>query len=441
MKLKTLSILEFDDYAKNHPLGSYHQSSYYAMLMSENNYDYELIGMVDKNDNIVAASLILIKKIGLFIKYGYAPKGFLIDFSNTELLKEFCKLLKKRYYRKNLAFIKINPEISIGTLDNNNILYNENKDLIPSLESIGFKKLVDNKLFESLIPKYNATINLKEFTIEKANKRTRNKIRKSERKGFSFLKGERQDIDIIYEFIKRKKNASIIHYYNYYNAFSKDNNIDIFLVKINFEEALTSVRKNYEKELERNNLLVTKFMEDNSEENLRKKMDSDHILDGINNDISYLTKSLGKKVEEYVAGAITIKYKNRVSILISGYNSKYKHFNPNYYLHHQLIEYYKEDYDYLELNGLTGDFSDTNPFKGLNEFKLGFNPIAFELIGELDFIINEGVYINMDTNGFLFKEFDRTEKNKPTDETKIKKVKEIKTPPQKAKKSFITITK
>ena len=82
MKLKTMSIFEFDEYSKNHPLGSYHQSSSYAMLMSENNYDYELISMVDDNDNVVAASLILIKRIGLFFKYGYAPKGFLIDYSN-----------------------------------------------------------------------------------------------------------------------------------------------------------------------------------------------------------------------------------------------------------------------------------------------------------------------------------------------------------------------
>ena len=188
-------------------------------------------------------------------------------------------------------------------------------------------------------------------------------------------------------------------------------------------------------------MLVSKFMNDNTPENLRKKMDSDHILEGINNDIGYITKCLGNKTEEFIAGAITIKFKNRVSILISGYDSKYKQFNPNYYLHYQLIEYYKDDYDYLDLNGITGDFSEDNPFKGLNEFKLGFNPIAFELIGELDFIINEGVYINMDTNGFLLKEFDRTEKNKPTNEVKVKKIKEIKPVNKEPKKSFITITK
>lgn len=436
-----MTIFEFDEFSKNHPLGSYHQTSSYGMLMSENNYDYELIGMIDDNDNVVAASLILIKKIGLFFRYGYAPKGFLIDYSDTKLVKEFCELLKKRYYKKNLVFIKINPEIAIGTLTKNVIQYNDNKNIIKDLESIGFKKLIDNKFFESMLPKYNAALNLKEFTIEKADKRTRNKVRKSEKKGFSLVKGDRKDIDIIYKFIKSKKNASIVHYYNYYNVFSKTDNIDIFLVKLDFQAALESAKKNYEKELTRNNYLVNKFMNNNSTENLKKKMDSDHILEGINNDIAYLTKRLADKTEEYVAGAITIKFKNRVNILISGYNTQYKQFNPNYYLHYQLIEYYKNDYDYLDLNGLTGDFSDENPYKGLNEFKLGFNPSAFELIGELDLIINEGLYINMDNNGLLLKEFDRSKKNKPTDEEIIKKTKEIKVVEKEPKKSFITITK
>ena len=98
MKLKELSIFEFDEYSANHPLGSYHQTSNYALFASEEGYDYDLIGMVDDNDTIVAASLIIYKKINFFNRYGYAPKGFLLDYYNPSIIKEFTKLLKKRYY-------------------------------------------------------------------------------------------------------------------------------------------------------------------------------------------------------------------------------------------------------------------------------------------------------------------------------------------------------
>lgn len=412
MHLKELSIFEFDEFASNHPLGSYYQSSTYAIFMSENNFEYDLIGMLDENNKIVAASLILYKKIGMFNRYGYAPRGFLIDYYNPSLIKEFTQLLKKFYYKKNFAFIKINPEIAIGQIDikNKNITYNQNKIIETTLESLNFKKLKDNKLFEAKLPKFNAVLLLKNFSLKKVDKRTRNKISKSSKKALSMIKGNREDIEIIYKFIKNKKNHNIDHYYNYFNAFSKNNSLDIFLIKINFEESLINSREKYEEENYKNTLIVDEVMKNPTPENLKRKMESDKTIENIKTEIAFITKLLAEKKEEYIAGAITIKYKNRINILISGYNQKFKQFNPNYFLHYQLIEYYKNDYDFLDLNGITGDFSNENPYKGLNEFKFGFNPVAFEYIGEFDYIINEGLYKNMEAKGTLQKEFAKKEK-------------------------------
>ena len=88
MKLRNLSIFEFDNFSFNHPLSSYHQSSSYALKMAEQGYEYDLLGLIDDDDNIVAASLILSKKLGMFNRYGYAPKGFLIDYYNPEIKKD-----------------------------------------------------------------------------------------------------------------------------------------------------------------------------------------------------------------------------------------------------------------------------------------------------------------------------------------------------------------
>lgn len=439
MKLRTLSIFEFEKFAKEQNYNSYLQTPAYGIMMCENKYDYEIVGMINDKDEIVASALILFKRITLFTRYGYAPGGFIIDYTNLDLVKEFCNLLKKRYYRKNFAFIKINPEIIVNYIDiKKKELIPNNPNIIKDLENIGFKKLKDNKYFESLMPKFNALLNIKEFSINKADKRTRNKIRKSLNKGFSIEVGSREDIKIIYNFFKNKKSSPLSHYYKYYNSFSKNNNIDIFLVKINFEKALIATRKAYEKELEINNKLVQKFIDNNTNENLNRKMDSDQKLNTYTNEISDLTKFLNTKTDDYVAGAIVIKSNNRVSILISGYDKKYKQFCPNYYLHYQIIEYYKDNYEYLDLNGLTGDFSNENPYKGLNEFKLGFNPTAYELIGELDLVINESMYKNIDMNGLLLKEFDRSNVNKPAPKI-IEPIK--KEEPKKIRKSIITITR
>lgn len=413
MKLRTLSIFEFDDYAKTHPLGNYHQTSSYAMFASEQGYEYDLLGFTDDQGNIKAASLILYKKLGMFNRYGYAPKGFLVDYHDTELLKEFTKAIKKYYYKKNFAFIKINPEISVGTMDYKKKLinYNQNHILESTLRGLNFKKLTSNKRFETKVPIYNAIQVLKNTNLKTVSKNTRNKIRKGMKNGLYLEKSNRDGIDILYPFIKNKKNHSIYHYYNYYNAFSRNNDIDIFLVKINFEDCLINMRERYEEELEKNNKIVNHVMVNPSKENLRRKLESDTVLNTIKDNIAIATNGLAQNKEQYIAGAITIKYKNRVYILISGYDKNFKKFSPNYFLHYQLIEYYKQDFDFIDLNGITGDFTAENPYKGLDEFKLGFNPYAFEYIGEYDFIINDSLYKAMEQNGQLAKEFNKQEKS------------------------------
>jgi peptidoglycan pentaglycine glycine transferase (the first glycine) len=147
-------------------------------------------------------------------------------------------------------------------------------------------------------------------------------------------------------------------------------------------------------------------------DNLKRKMESDKNLESIRDEIADITRRLSETKEEYIAGAITIKYRNRVYILISGFNQQYKKYNPNYFLHYNIIEYYKDKYEFIDLNGITGDFTDENPYKGLNEFKIGFNPIGSEYIGEFDYIINEGLYQNIENNGALAKEFQRVGKKK-----------------------------
>jgi len=411
MKLRNLSIFEFNNFAYNHPLGSYHQTSNYALLASENGYDYDILGYVDEYNNIHAAALILSKKIGKY-RYGYSPKGFLIDFYNTELVTSFTTAIKKYYHKKGFVFIKINPEISVGSINykNKNIIYNPNKEIENTLIRLKYRKLIDNKRFETKIPRFNAIQILKNTNLKTISKHTRNKVHRSINNGMSLIKGKREDIEILYKFIQKKKNNSINHYYNYYNAFNKDNKIDIFLVKINFEDCLVNCRKKYEQENTRNAILIEKVMKKPSSENLKRKLASDKALNIYNENITLATKYLSQNKTAFIAGAITIKYKNRVNILISGFDQEFKKLCPNYFLHYKLIEYYKKDYDFMDLNGITGDFSNINPYKGLDEFKKGFKPLAFEYIGEFDLLINESAYKNMDQKGLLAQEFNKKEK-------------------------------
>ena len=420
MILRELSIEEFTDFVSASPLWTHYQTINYALLMGENGYDYDLIGFVNEYGQIKAASLILTKTIKFHTKYGYAPKGFILDYFNQGLLKEFVEALKAYYKKKHVVFIKINPEIAISEIDTTNFVktYNWNYDIKEILEDNGFIKLKDNLYFESLLPRFSAVISLKNYDIKEVSKNTRNKINRSTLKGLHLEKAEKSGIDILQNFIAKKRNTRDFYYKDYYNVFERNDMIDLFLVNIHPEEFLVNARKLYELELEKNNHYQSLLEKESTNKNINQKMDSDRKLLSYKHDVELATELNKQKNRLYIAGALVIHQKNRIQILMSGYDKKYKSFDANYFLHHSILEYYKEDYDYAELNGMTGDFSLENPYNGLNQFKLGFRPRVYEYIGEYDLPINSKKYYKLRSSGVLAKIFNKTDIKKNKKEKK-----------------------
>ena len=60
-----------------------------------------------------------------------------IDYENDYLVTTFTDLLKKYYYEKGVIFIKVNPNIKIGKVDDNfNTIYNGNQNIINLLKRV-----------------------------------------------------------------------------------------------------------------------------------------------------------------------------------------------------------------------------------------------------------------------------------------------------------------
>ncbi|MBE6155984.1 MAG: aminoacyltransferase [Firmicutes bacterium] len=405
MYIRDLSIAEFEDFSKKHRFSNYHQTLNYALLKSENDYEYELIGYVD-NNQIYAAALVLVKLIDGYL-YAYVPEGFLIDYSNIELLQNFTNDLYKYYKKESVIFIKINPPITIATINPKTHIktYTNNTSIIDNLKKCGYTKLDDNIYFESVLPRITAIVNIDNYNIDTLSKNTRNKIRKGIRKGLTLELGNSYNLNLLHPFIKNKIKKSEFYYNDYYNIFSKSHAIDYFLVSINYEKYIINSQTAYTKELAKNEQLNRKVSQIPGTRNINKKMNSDKTLLAYKNDISLATKNITNNEKIYIAGALVIKHKDTATILISGYDKKYKDFAPNYFLYSEILNYYHNEFKYVNLNGITGDFTKNNKYYGLNEFKLGFNPQIHEYIGEFDLIINKRVYNYLLKKGYLEKEF------------------------------------
>lgn len=407
MKMIELTKEQFEEFAKNSPYNNYCQSANFGMMMAETGFEYSFVGYTTNDYKILAAGMFLTKKIGNYF-YAYCPKGFIIDYNDYDLLRRFTNNLKKYYKRKKVIFLKINPEIPIATIDyknDYNRLTNSNTEILNNLKSLGFKKRKETEPLQLLQPKITALIDLKNYNADSLDKRIRHKIRSSENKGLELEIVDSTKIDILYNFIKHMKDRSVNYYRNFYNSFKKNEQADLLLVKVNYETYLLNAKRKVEEETTRNEELNERLQLDPSEKNLNEKMESDKILEEYKQDIIYATTGLRKGEDIYIAGAIVIKYGNKISIVIAGVDKNYNYLNPNYFLHHKILEMYKNDYEIADINGIADDFTNDSKYSRLNKFKFGFNPTVTEYIGELDLIISEWRFKIVEKNNMLSNEF------------------------------------
>lgn len=400
MKIVSLNNNEFEEFANNHTLRNYCQTLNYAKVMVDKGYSHEFIGYKDDSNNIVGASLILKKKIGTFAKFVYAPKGVLIDYYDTELVKKFMKDLCSYYKKRGYSFLKINPEIIIGEIKKEtfNTTYNQNVNIIDTLKDFGFKRRREIYPLDFLYPRINPYINLKKYeeTIEISDiNETAN------RNGFSIEIGTKKDLDTLNEFINNKYNNDINYYKNILNNFG--NNAELVLLKINYEECLINARERYHKELENNNYYNELIQNDNSEASILGKMQSDKDLLKYKDEVVHATEGLKYNKIKYVGGAIIIKYQNRISIIADGFEENVLYTKE--YLYNYLINKYKDNYEFIDLNGLASDNKETSKYYDFNKTKLQFNPTIYEFIGEFDIVLNEILFKKIQSKGLLSKEF------------------------------------
>lgn len=406
MYIRELNIEEFNSFAENNEYSTYHQTVDYAILKASYGYEYEIIGYVDNDNNIYAAALVLVKLIDGYL-YAYIPEGPLIDYSNGKLVNDFTESLIKYYKKEDIAFIKINPPIVMGTINKktHERKYNDNYKLVDNLLKAGWTKGEDNLYFDSILPRISPIVDLDNYDDSKLNKNARNKYNKGVRKGLVLELGNIDSLKYLSEFTKKKTSKDDFYFNDYYNVFIKNHKADLFVVSIDYEKYTINSQAAYKKELDKNSRLKDKVIKKPGTRNINTKMNSDKTLLSYKEDIAIASKYLLKNEKTVIAAALVIKNGDTINIRISGYDKNFASFSPNYFLYHEILKYYHNEYKYADLNGMTGDLSKECKYHGLNQFKIGFNPTINEYAGEFDIIINKHIYNKLKTKGLLDKEF------------------------------------
>ena len=394
MELRELTKKEFDNYAINHPLGSFQQTSAWGRFMAGDKFHaYYVGGFI--NEKIVGASMLLSyerkkKKERIF----YAPRGFLIDYKNEELLKEFTEEVKKFIIEKHGVFLKIDPYILVRDRDSEgNIIdggvYNDFVEI--NLAHANFIKVNDK-----IQPKWLSRINLKDKSIDDVfnnfSPKARQTVRRNKRLGFKVRDFDFKDIDRFLSIINEESNRynTIIPTKIFYEDLKQyfDGNIQFREVYFKKDEVINNIDKMISEVIKEKEVRTSNYH--------NSKMTAEYFIDKELEDEEEIKRL--ERLKEYFSKCsddasmgiyMFITLGNEVVALNGGIVDEYNKLDASYTLHYEMIKYAIENgYKYYNLYEIGNITDDNNKLKNSYNYKKNFGGEVVELVGEYDLVIN-----------------------------------------------------
>lgn len=408
MKIVTIDSSQFDSFADKHQYRNYYQTSKYGNVMSNFNYEIRYIGVMNENDTMIGASLLLLQNSVMKTKLAYAPRGILFDFTDSLKVDELVETLKNDLGKEGIISLRMDPAIPMTIRDGKGNITNINNEatmIDENLKKAGFTYKGATLYFETEKPRWEALVILSKDIREiykMFDKRTRNKINKAINCGVEIYRDDQKDFAPLYEFIKTKNAKPFKFYKELMNHFG--NNADLFYAKLNTEIFVINSKKLYEDELINNERLAEQFQNlakqnDDRRDIFNKKVLSDKLLNIYKSNLIFATNVLKENPNGLIiAGGLNIVYDNAAFSIIDGFHQNFRSLNANYLLKWRMLcDYRNENLKYFNLNAISGNFEKNNKYIGLNEMKLGYNAMVTEYIGEYDIILNNfkyGLYKN-----------------------------------------------
>lgn len=410
MKLVELEEKEFKKFADKHEQITFHQTINWGNLKKTNGWIPHYIGAFI-NKKVVAGALILEKPTPLKKNMFYSPRGFLIDYNNKKLLKEFTIEIKKYLKNKNGIFCKIDPYVIHKERDiDGNIIKDgiDNTTAINNLKDLGYKHFGFNLMQDTLQPRWMFTLTFngknEEEIMKEMDPKTRQLLRKNER---SCIKCREINYDEIKTFKDIMQHTGdrrdfidrpLSYYQDMWNNLHDDGIFKILFVELHtkeyinvLEEEINKLKQEIKERAYKKDNNILKMNE--KKFNSHQKQDEETIKRNEKKikEIKALQKQYGDIIT--MGGISFLIYGDEVLSLNGGTYAEFMNFNSAYTLHWEMVKYaINNGYKRYNFYGITGDFNESNPLYGLYLFKRGFGGEVTELIGEFDLVINKPYY-------------------------------------------------
>ena len=341
----------------------------------------------------------------------YAPRGFLVDYNNLELLTFFTKELKSWAKKNKAIFIKIDPYISYQERDLHGKIVEggkNNRKAYENLIKLKYKHMGFSEAGKELQPRWIFITPTKNTTVEEImnnmDPKTRQILRKNERNKIKVREIGYDELDkfkdVSEHTAKRRGfiDRPLSYYQKMFKEMDKDKFIKILLAELDtntsikeYEEEINKVKDEMKDREKQYNIDPTKVNKNKYEQ---KQEQSLNEIKRLEKNIDHLKELKEKHGDIIILGGILFFLsKNEVLSSVGGSYDEFMEFQSAYTLHWAGLKYAIENnYDRYNFYGISGVFDENNPLFGLYSFKRDFGGKVVELIGEFDLVVNKFSY-------------------------------------------------
>ena len=398
MHIIELTQTQYKNYSNIHESRNFGQTIEFSMLEANISKKKLFLGLIDNAGNIHAATLILITNISPPFKEAIAPNGFLIDYSNYELVKTFTEELKKYLGKEHVTYLITNPMYKHKVYNKNNNPIINNEYILNNLLKLDYKSIGYTSDFE----KYDVIIennNGYHDIYHNFNRNTKRNITEGLNYGITLKKGTMNDLEEVYKIFKKKTPNRLAYYENLMNIYrNPDNKMEIFFAKLNPHTYLVNSKRLYEEERKRNEKIHQKFNKNLGRVNdklLNIKINSDNTLEKYYQNLNRAIRVSSTNTEDIIIGStIIIKNNHEIYFLIDGYKEEYRPIHSTHILKWAIIKKYSTlGYSIFNLGEINKDYQDPlSKYYGQYMYKIGFGGNIIEYPPNLLLVINKPAY-------------------------------------------------
>ena len=371
-----ISSLEHDRFIEQHELVNILQSSAWEKVKSD--WNHERLGVYE-GKKLLAVASILIKSLPLGYKMFYIPRGPILDYRDTELLKFVLQSIKFYARSKRAVFVTFDPSICLSQslINQEKTEYPENLAIIDSLQQMGVRwSGKTEEMGDTIQPRIQAKIYKENFEEDKLSKSTKQAIRTAQNKGVEIQFGGTELLAPFSFLMKKTEKRKEIHLRNedYYKKL-----LDNFKDKAYITLATLDVSKRsqeLEEQLAKNRALEETFTESTRTSKVEaQKKEKERLLE----ELTFLQEYIDAgQARVPLAATLTLEFGQTSVNLYAGMDDVFKRYNAPILTWYETARYaFERGMVWQNLGGVENSLNG-----GLYHFKEKFNPTIEEYLGE-----------------------------------------------------------